>query len=91
MSRTFKDSSGETWDVFEVVRTAQTPGAVRQPLGEGWLSFQHGEQRVRVARGKYPSDWEDLTDQELEDLMGEGLKSTAVHDPFDLRRKDLSS
>lgn len=87
MSRSFTASSGATWEVFEVVRRAQTPGAVRGPLGDGWLSFQHGEQRVRVGKGKYPADWEQLSDQELEDLMGQGLASTAVHDPFDIKKK----
>jgi hypothetical protein len=62
-ARTFQDSSGAVWEVFEVHRSSSKPGAVSSGLEGGWLSFVSGEQRRRLA--PYPSEWERAGDEEL--------------------------
>jgi hypothetical protein len=65
-ARTFTDSAGLTWSVFEVHRASQKAGAVSRGLEHGWLAFASGETRRRLA--PFPSSWETATDSELEDL-----------------------
>jgi hypothetical protein len=64
--RTFTDSAGLTWSVFEVHRTSQKAGAVSPGLENGWLAFASGDSRRRLA--PFPSTWETSTDTELEVL-----------------------
>jgi hypothetical protein len=65
-ARTFIDSAGLTWSVFEVHRATQTAGAVSPGLEHGWLAFASGDNRRRLA--PFPSSWETATDAELEML-----------------------
>lgn len=82
-ARTFTDSAGLTWDVFEVHRTSQKASAVSPGLEHGWLAFACGERKRRLA--PFPSGWESATDAELEALC-----TAARHAPvprFPLNRK----
>jgi hypothetical protein len=65
-ARTFTDSAGLTWSVFEVHRSSQKAGAVSPGLENGWLAFASGDSRRRLA--PFPSTWETSTDTELEVL-----------------------
>ncbi|HEX5970517.1 MAG TPA: hypothetical protein VFY85_01240 [Gemmatimonadaceae bacterium] len=65
-ARTFTDSAGLTWSVFEVHRASQTAAAVSPGLEHGWLAFASGDNRRRLA--PFPSSWETSSDAELEQL-----------------------
>lgn len=62
-ARTFTDSAGLTWDVFEVHRASKKAGAVSAGLESGWLAFASGERKRRLA--PFPADWATSTDDEL--------------------------
>jgi hypothetical protein len=68
-ARTFEDSAGETWEVFEVHRASDSPGAVSAGLERGWLSFTNGDQKRRLA--PFPPDWEMAATSELERLCAQ--------------------
>ena len=82
MPHTFVGSDGNTWEVFEVERTAN-PKAVREPLGDGWLCFQSAGKRIRLGKGRYPDDWASLSASDLEGLMRLGLDSPFGIDLFE--------
>lgn len=63
-ARTFTDSAGLTWSVFEVHRSSQKAGAVSPGYEHGWLAFASGDNRRRLA--PFPSTWETCTEAELE-------------------------
>ena len=65
-SKTFEDSSGAVWEVFEVHRTSQKPGAVSAGMEMGWLAFVSGGVKRRLA--PFPSDWDTISLSELERL-----------------------
>jgi hypothetical protein len=67
-SRTFDDSTGTHWEVFEVHRTSQKPQAVSAGMESGWLSFVSAAEKRRLA--PFPRDWEQQPDAELERLCG---------------------
>jgi hypothetical protein len=67
-ARTFEDSTGVVWEVFEVHRTSQKAGAVSAGLERGWLSFVSGNGKRRLA--PFPSGWETVDEAELERLCG---------------------
>ena len=83
--RQFTDSTGRTWDVWDVHPTtasrtlaelyphqspetvADTPcHAVAPSLADGWLCFEVGGERRRLA--PVPADWESLSPEALERL-----------------------
>lgn len=81
-AKTFTDSSGAAWEVFEVHRASQSTGAVSAGLENGWLAFVSGETKRRLA--PYPAEWGRATADELERLC-----ASARHAPpskFPLRR-----
>ena len=74
--RTFRDSSGEHWTVFEVRR--QKPGDSTSgadlsylPSGynSGWLCFENHTAKKRLVR--YPNNWREFSDTQLEELLGQ--------------------
>jgi hypothetical protein len=67
-ARTFKDSAGTLWEVFEVRRSSQNAQAVTAGLELGWLAFISSGQKRRLA--PYPRDWQQVADGELERLCG---------------------
>ena len=65
-ARSFQDSTGAVWEVFEVRRTSQKALAVSVGLEHGWLSFVNGTNKRRLA--PFPREWEAATPAELERL-----------------------
>ena len=68
-SRSFEDSSGVTWEVFEVHRTSEKSGGVSVGLEKGWLSFVSDSGKRRLA--PFPSVWREASDTELERLCAQ--------------------
>jgi hypothetical protein len=90
-ARTFADSAGTIWQVFEVHRSSTNPGAVSSGLEQGWLSFTSGEARRRLA--PIPKEWETSPDEELDRLCSTARvvpPSAYVFEPTtrDRRRKE---
>ncbi|MFI5257345.1 MAG: hypothetical protein ACHQRK_08805, partial [Gemmatimonadales bacterium] len=67
-ARTFTDSGGLTWEVFQVHRASQKAGGVSPGLENGWLAFVCGEKKRRLA--PFPADWETTPNERLEELCG---------------------
>lgn len=65
-SRSFEDSSGILWEVFEVRRTSEAPGGVSHGLEKGWLTFQSAQGKRRLA--PFPAGWNVAEASELERL-----------------------
>ena len=80
-ARTFTDSSGLTWNVFEVQRSTQHWGAVSPGLERGWLAFACGDNRRRLA--PFPASWESCSDAELEALCETARRVTPSSLPTD--------
>jgi len=67
-ARTFIDSGGTEWEVFEVRRTSQKAEAVSPGLEQGWLAFVSVTGKRRLA--PFPQDWQSADLKELERLCG---------------------
>ena len=78
--RSFQDTKGVTWSVWNVVPQTQTglvanpghthaqPGPHLTPgLEQGWLCFECPGEKRRLT--PIPQDWEECTEQELERLL----------------------
>lgn len=65
--RTFTDSSGVAWTVFEVAKpagTADRPTYLPQEYGDGWLCFESETSKRRLT--PIPARWRHFSDRELE-------------------------
>ena len=82
-ARTFTDSAGLTWDVFEVRRASQKAGAVSPGLENGWLAFASGDNKRRLA--PFPGDWATSTDAELEALCDAARRAPVPRFPLNQR------
>jgi hypothetical protein len=80
-ARTFEDSAGAIWEVFEVHRSTQKPGAVTSGLEHGWLAFVSGETKRRLA--PFPPEWETAGVPELERLCAMARVAPTPHFPLD--------
>jgi hypothetical protein len=67
-ARTFEDSTGTVWEVFEVRRSSQRAQAVSVGLEHGWLAFTSSREKRRLA--PFPPEWETADVAELERLCG---------------------
>jgi hypothetical protein len=65
-ARTFEDSTGTVWEVFEVHRASEAPRGVSAGLESGWLAFVSASGKRRLA--PYPPAWQTATARELERL-----------------------
>jgi len=67
--RRIVDHQDQVWDVWEVRTSAVGSRRIHvQPdLQEGWLAFQCGEQRRRLA--PLPVGWDEMSDRALLGLM----------------------
>ena len=69
--RAFVDESGLKWRVWPVLRSSIHPKTAAEDYlgdyGDGWLCFESGHERRRLAR--YPDDWDKMTDQDLCKLL----------------------
>lgn len=66
--RDFKDPRGNAWRVWDVIPEQSTIGAVvvrhvPVSLASGWLCFESGEEKRRLA--PIPSEWEARSDSDL--------------------------
>jgi hypothetical protein len=85
--KTFKDSHNVSWTVFEVRRQVTSRAEGSYFLGgfsDGWLCFECVGQKRRLVR--YPRQWRELGDTELEKLLGQALPAprTTFRAPDDL-------
>jgi hypothetical protein len=80
-SKTFEDSSGAVWEVFEVRRSSTNPGAVSGGLEQGWLAFVSGDAKRRLA--PVPGEWESAPTPELERLCALARGVPAARHRFD--------
>jgi hypothetical protein len=80
-ARTFKDSTGNVWEVFEVRRSSQTAQAVSPGLERGWLAFVCGPTKRRLA--PFPDGWQTADVAELERLCRRARGARASSDPGD--------
>jgi len=76
--RIFTDVRGVGWDVWDVFPRSATGGAQRSgptaitgPLARGWLAFQAGEARRRLA--PIPALWEEASDEQLRRWCAEAM------------------
>ena len=77
--RTFSDVRGvawEVWDVFprlmsDTVRREAALASISGQLAQGWLAFQAGESRRRLA--PVPARWEEASDEQLQRWCSEAL------------------
>jgi hypothetical protein len=71
--REFRDRSGQMWRVWEVRPGVDRPlRDLRRYLGDylnGWLAFGCLDNERRKRLPKYPPDWLQLSDSELEELL----------------------
>jgi len=81
-SRSFEDSSGILWEVFEVKRTSEAPGGVSHGLEKGWLTFVSAAGKRRLA--PFPREWKEVAESELELLCASAR--TANPPRFDVPR-----
>lgn len=69
--RDFVDANGISWRVWPVTPESLQPKTAAEDYlgeyGDGWLCFESPAERRRLAR--YPSRWEELSDQELCTLL----------------------
>ncbi len=65
-SRSFEDSTGILWEVFEVRRTSESAGGVSHGLEKGWLTFVSKAGKRRLA--PFPAEWREIGSSELERL-----------------------
>jgi len=66
--RRILDNQQQVWDVWEVTTASAPRRILVQPeLQSGWLAFQCGEQRRRLA--PLPIGWDEMSDHALLGLM----------------------
>jgi hypothetical protein len=77
-ARTFQDSAGILWEVFEVQRSSQKAQAVSAGLEQGWLAFVSDAGKRRLA--PYPPAWRTADPAELERLcsLARAARSTSM-------------
>ena len=86
-SRTFEDSAGVIWEVFQVHRASVAPRGVSAGLEHGWLSFTSERGKRRLA--PFPSEWESVPELELERLCGLARVANAARYPREGGRSDV--
>ena len=70
--RTFHDSNGGEWTVFEVRRAVSTKGDwsyLPNGYSDGWLCFENETTKRRLTT--YPERWRDFSDPELDKLLAQ--------------------
>lgn len=75
--RTFRDSSGNSWTVWDTVRSSDTP--VMAALADGWLTFECEASKRRLA--PIPRDWERVPESELAKLLERAERVTPAPAP----------
>lgn len=78
-ARTFEDSAGTVWEVFEVHRASEAPRGVSAGLEKGWLAFVSAGEKRRLA--PYPPAWESAPTTELERLCTAARRANSTRLP----------
>jgi hypothetical protein len=86
--RTFRDSAGTAWTVFEVRRQVSSSGDKTSYLpggfNDGWLCFETAGAKRRLT--KYPQRWREFGDDELVKLLDQAATapkgSMRIYDDF---------
>jgi hypothetical protein len=68
--RTFADSNGIEWTVYEVRKQGDTAGRwsyLPEQFGGGWLCFESDVSKRRLT--PIPNRWRDFSDRELQGLV----------------------
>jgi hypothetical protein len=79
-ARTFEDSAGTVWEVFEVRRASEAPRGVSAGLEGGWLAFSSATGKRRLA--PYPPAWESVSAKELELLCDAARRANPTQLPL---------
>jgi hypothetical protein len=79
-ARTFEDSAGTVWEVFEVHRASEAPRGVSAGLEGGWLAFVSSTGKRRLA--PYPPLWESVSAKELELLCDAARRARPTQLPI---------
>jgi hypothetical protein len=72
--RNFVDANGVEWQVWEVTpheSPAGRSGTLLAAYRDGWLAFESLDGMLRRRLPNFPRDWCKLTDQELEQMLGQ--------------------
>ena len=88
-SRTFEDSSGILWEVFEVHRASEAPRGVSLGLEKGWLAFVSANGKRRLA--PFPTAWQSAPVSELELLCSAARVAKPARYPTEQRQDSASS
>lgn len=91
-ARSFEDSAGTVWEVFEVHRAAEAPRGVSPGLEKGWLSFVSEAEKRRLA--PFPATWETSSVDALERLCASARVANPARYPGTERRalpRDVSA
>jgi hypothetical protein len=70
--RSFRDSDGKAWTVFEVRRVVSSLAGLSEApvgLGSGWLCFENGSAKRRLLR--FPERWREFSEPQLQQLLAE--------------------
>lgn len=70
--KTFRDTDGSAWTVFEVRRVISARRGTPVPLdgqSNGWLCFENGGYKRRLLR--FPERWREFSDGELQGLLSQ--------------------
>jgi hypothetical protein len=68
--KTFRDTNGTDWTVFEVRRNVTQKGDwsyLPSGYSDGWLCFESASAKKRLIR--YPERWREFSEEELERLL----------------------
>jgi hypothetical protein len=92
--REFVDEKGVSWRVWSVtIDKAYTKSGREGYLGElqnGWLCFESGEDRRRLAQ--FPDDWAQLDDRQLTELLAQAAlaprRRNSISGEFPMPRSD---
>ena len=71
------DPVSERREAFEQSAAITGRAALVGPMASGWLCFETAGEKRRLA--PYPDDWSRMTDQQLEQLCGQGESARARH------------
>lgn len=88
--RTFSDSNGTQWTVFEVRRGERESrwSYLPERFGDGWLCFECPDRKRRLT--PVPPHWRELNDQELLGLLEQAQPVTRTRNSDD-RPDDVRS
>jgi hypothetical protein len=79
-ARTFEDSVGTLWEVFEVRRASEALHGVSAGLEKGWLAFVSATEKRRLA--PYPPTWVSASIAELERMCEAARRANPTRLPY---------